>query len=362
MHQLFLGVNGDSILVDEEPEEDFLAYLERLSLPVPSFCVRPNCRVEAAFTPFGWNEEAGRLNRSYDVPAEHPPFEVVRRVNGRRWSASLERKLFEDVVVVGVVHSPEELESMLRERPVDEDEWIVKSEHGNSGLGNRRLRGRDLEAADLKVVRRLLAEDECLLVERWCRRTVDLVTTFNVDENGGVDDLTFYEVVNTADGAFIGDIFDRASPMVGRWQPRMADAAIRVAGELAREGYFGPVCLDAFAWNDKGQDRLRALVEVNARRQVAAAALSLWRSWGCQPVVYWRLFSTKKLRVPENIEAFVTALGSDAFDPVSLSGVLLTSPLHFAAGRPQRVGVLMAGEDRAAVDLLDLRFRERFER
>ncbi len=362
MHLLLLGIGGDTVLVDELPEQAFSTYLERFSLPKPRVCVRPNRTKDAVFTPFGWNDEATRLNRAYDAPAGHPPPAAVRRVNGRRWAAALARELFDDDAVVGVVSSVEELEALLRERPADEGGWIVKSEHGNSGLGNRRILGRRLGEADSKAVERLLAEDECLLVERWRRRKIDLVTAFEVDGEGVVDDVVIYEAVNTAAGAFIGDIFDHRSPRLEKWRPQLFDAAAKVGRELAREGYFGPVCLDAFVWSDTREERLRALVEVNARWQVAAAALRLWRLWDCQPVVYWRLFSSKKLRLPDGYEEIVAALGSDAFDPVSGRGVLLTSPLELAYGRPKRIGVLLAGEDRAVVDLLDRGFRERFEK
>lgn len=362
MHQLFLGINGDSILVDEEPEEDFLAYLERLSLPVPSFCVRPDCSAEATFTPFGWNGEAVRLNRGYDLPAEHPPLDVVRQVNSRKWSAALEKDLFGDDVIVGEARGVEELEALLDRDSIHESEWIVKSEHGNSGFGNRRIGNSRLEAADRKAVERLLAEDGCLVVERWRRRITDLVTTFTVDSDGGVDEFLIYEAVNTAAGAFVGDVFDRPSPVVERWRSRLVDAADKVAREIAGEGYFGPVCLDAFVWDDGRGERLRALVEVNARLQVAAAALRLWRLWDCRPVVYWRLFSSKKLLLPKRYDELMAALGDDAFDPLNRRGVLVTSPFKIAERRPRRIGVLMAGADRESVDGFDRRFRREFEK
>ncbi len=362
MHLLLLGTGGDSILVDEEPDGAFSAYLERLSLPAPRVCVRPDCTKEATFTPFGWNEEAVRLNHEYDAAVEHPPLDVVRKVNGRRWSAALERDFFADDAVVGVVHSVEELEALLRERPVGENGWIAKSQHGNSGLGNRRIGARRLEEADKQSVGRLLAEDECLVVERWLRRRVDLVTAFEVDRAGAVDDLEIYEAVNTAAGAFIGAIFDRCSPSVETWRSSLADTATRVARELAREGYFGPVCLDAFTWDDGREERIRAVVEVNARWQMAVAGLRIWRLWDCRPVVYWRLFSSKKIRLPRGYDEFAAVLGDDAFDPARRSGVLLTSPLELRGGRPRRIGVLLAGDDRATVDALDLRFRRLFEK
>jgi hypothetical protein len=71
-HLLLLGVEGDSVLVDEKPDESFLAYLERRGIPRPSTTVLPAITPEASFTPFGWNDKAVDFNRAYTRPARHP--------------------------------------------------------------------------------------------------------------------------------------------------------------------------------------------------------------------------------------------------------------------------------------------------
>jgi hypothetical protein len=177
-----------------------------------------------------------------------------------------------------------------------------------------------------------------------------------------VDGLHSYEVVNTADGAFIGDIFDRDPPALGRWVNDIRSMVAVVAAELAGAGYFGPVCVDSFVWKDDGVERLRPVVDINARLFVAAAAERLWRLWGRERVVYWRLFSTRKLRLPRSFTELEKALGADAFNPKTRCGVLITSPMEVEGRLPRRLGVLLAGDDRGAVDILDRRFREYFEK
>ncbi len=362
MHLLLLGVEGDSILARAEPQGAFLDYLQRLRIPPPQVCVLPLLTKSARFTPFGWNEDAVARNRFYEDPSPHPPLDVVRRVNGRRYSADVERRHWGGEHVVGVVHSADEIATVLSGRPAAENGWVVKSEHGNGAFGNRRLRSRDFGDADRNAVERLMVEDGCAVVERWCERVLDLATVFAVDEMGKVRDLLTYEVVNTADGAFIGDIFDLDLPALDRWGNEIPSMAAVVAAELAGAGYFGPVCVDSFVWNDRGAERLRPVVDINARMFVAAAAERLWRVWGRDRVVYWRLFSTRKLRVPESYADLEKALAGDAFNPATRCGVLLTSPMEVEGRPPRRLGVLLAGEDRAAIDALDHRFREVFEK
>jgi hypothetical protein len=200
------------------------------------------------------------------------------------------------------------------------------------------------------------------LVEKWRKRVFDIATVFELNGDGIVRDLCAYEVVNTADGAYIGSVFDRASEIVESWLPAVTDVAQKVAQRLNREGYFGPVCLDHFVWSDRGDRRLRSLADLNARLQVSAPILRLWQSWGADRVVYWRLFATRKLRLPPDSLEFEKVLGQDAFNSTSRRGVLVTSPFQVAGRRLRRVGVLLAGESRAEVEAMDRNLRERFEK
>jgi len=360
-HLLFFGTDGDSVLVDAAPEEDFLAYLGRAGLPRPMTSVLPRQAPDAQFVPFGWNEEAAGISEAYALPVSRPPLDVVRRVNGRRFAAKIERELFEVDEILGIFDAPDEIEACIAARPPDEA-WLLKSEHSNAGLGNRRLRSSSLSQSDREVMRRLLAEDVCVLVERWRDRVLDIASVFELDGDGTVKDLCAYEVVNTADGAYIGSIFEKSSETLDAWLPAITDVALRVAERLAGEGYFGPVCLDHFIWSEGGDRRLRPLADLNARLQVSAPILRLWRSWGADRVVYWRLFSTRKLRLPSDYLELDTALGGDAFDATNRRGNLVTSPFQIAGQRLRRVGVLLAGESRAEVEAMDRSLRERFEK
>jgi hypothetical protein len=359
-HLLLLGIEGDTVLVDAQPNEDFLDYLDRAGLSQPSAVVRPDTTPEAQFTPFGWNEEAVELNTSYDQPAPHPPLDVVRRVNGRRFAAMIERELFDVDEVVGTFESLQELEELVASRH-SQEEWLIKSEHGNAGLGNRRLRSRSLEESEQEVVRRLLSEDVCVLLERWRHRVVDISSVFTVHE-GSVEDLHLYEVVNTADGAYIGSFFGGSDERIEPWRPFLVDIASKVAQKLADEGYFGPVCLDHFVWSDGAELHLRPVADLNARLQVSAPILHLWRSWSGDRVFYWRLFASRKLRLPSDYSELEAALGRDAFDGGERRGVMITSPFRVAGKRARRVGVLLVGNSRAEVEDMDRKLRGAFEK
>ena len=360
-HLLLLGLGGDSVLVEAELDEEYLAYLERAGIPRPSTTVRPAVNPDAEFRPFGWNEEAVAINRSYASPTPHPPVEIVRRVNGRRYAAALERDVLGVDEVLGIFDTQADIEACIAARPPGE-QWLLKSEHGNAGLGNRRLRSRSLSPSDEQVIRRLLAEDACLLLERWRPRVLDISTVFEVAGSGVVGDVHLYEVVNTADGAYLGSVFEPASKAIERWRPTLSKIVAEVGRSLAEEGYFGPVCLDHFVWTEYGEQHVRPLADLNARLQISAPFLRLWHAWGGDRVFYWRLFSARKLRLPLVYGELERALGVDAFDRRSRRGVLITSPFEIGGSRLRRIGVLLSATSREAVDELDRRLRRRFER
>jgi hypothetical protein len=364
LHLLLMGGPDDSMRAHAPAPGELVDNLGRLGFELPRVTVRPAVRREAELVPFGWNGATARLNRRYATPAFHPPLEVVRRVNGRSFLAAIEANLGGTEFVVGRFAAFDELERFLRSTPAPAGGWVVKAEHGNAALGNRRLAADGLDEADRRYLAAVLGEDDRVLVEPWLDRCGDLSATFRVEPDGRLVDLETHEVVNTADGAFIGARFGGDQPD-GRWQAEMGEAATRVARHLADAGYSGPACLDGLLWRDRGVIRLRPLVDLNARLHVSLAALTVWRGWDQERVVYWRFFSRRKLTLPDHLDGVASALGEDAYDPGDRNGIVLTSPLWVDdAGRfrrPSRLGVLFAGASAAATHRLERRFRELFE-
>ena len=87
-HLLLIGDAEDSIRLDGSVPGDYADYLGRLGFSIPGITLRPGTRREAAFVPFGWNDAAADLNLRYERPSDHPPIDVVRRVNGREFAAA----------------------------------------------------------------------------------------------------------------------------------------------------------------------------------------------------------------------------------------------------------------------------------
>jgi len=363
-HALFLAEEGDSVIIPETVPDGFAAFLQRRGIPMPTLTVEPNLRAGRRFSPMGWNADTSSRNQLYNQPVDHPCLEIVTRVNGRRFSAEIEEACFGGSHTISVLEDESELCRQLESLRNETEGWVLKAEHGNAGLGNRRLRTSALGDGDLKVVRRMFEEDDVVILERWRHRLRDLCSIFAVTSRGEVDRFALHEVINTSDGALIGSLFEEDSAVLAEWRAPMVEATEAVAQRLAETGYVGPVCMDAFVWDDHGHPKLRPLVDLNARREMSAGASTLWRRLGGRGAAYWRFFSRRKIRLPDSYTEVEDALGGDLYTTDRGAGTLVTAPLWLGPNRrpTAKAAVLFLGRDRDEVFALDNRFRERFKK
>jgi hypothetical protein len=357
---LLLGGKEDGVLTRVGVPESFMEYLSRQEMDIPRICRYPDVDRGMHFSPFGWNREAMMLSSRQQHPVPHPEFEVVRQVNGRVFSATLERDLLSERDAGRVFSSFEELRLWIGKESPGADGWVVKADHSNAGLGNRRLVRAEPDRAEERFVTRLFAEDDQVLVEPWRRRLLDLCAVFTLCEDGGMEGFRIHETINTSDGALIGVVFDGAET---RWRDSIEKAAEAVAGELSRNRYFGPVCFDAFVYLLDGAERLRALADLNCRRPMSDAVFRLWREEMADRVFLWRFFNTGRI----DLEAVASMAESEAgFCRRERRGVLFTSPWtieHDGRTLPApKVAIAFVGESRGQVQEMEASFRRRFEK
>jgi hypothetical protein len=215
----------------------------------------------------------------------------------------------------------------------------------------------------LRFVERHLDEDDRLLVEPWLPRERDWCVTFDAPFDRRR--LGVHEAICTADGAWVGSLFAPRTDLAEPWRERLAAVAERVAGELDRQGYFGPVCMDAFSWRDGARSRLRPLVDLNCRQSASAAAQRLWGRIAPERALFYRSFQRRKLGLPVELSDSLSALGPERYDPDERRGILLASPSRLGGAgdrwRPGKLALLFVADGRSECLELERRFRERFE-
>jgi len=361
--QGLLGASAaDSVMIRTEVPQDFLEHLDRCGIPLPTLLSHPQIDPSTRFQPFGWSAEAAELNRLHRKPAQHPDLTIVQRVNSRSFMLALEQKLASGGPTGSVVESRAELETFLSRAAAD-SAWVIKAEHGNAGLANRRLRQAGLDEVDRRFVDKHLDEDDCFVVEPWLKRERDFSVVFDVPFVPR--SLRVHETVCTADGALIGAWFEPSGGAAEPWFDELGRMAERVAAELDQEGYFGPVCVDAFTWHDGARTRLRSLVDLNCRRSVSAVAHRLWRRIAPERTLFYRFFNRSKIDLPLELSDALTALGEQRYDRNARRGILIGSPPRLGSAgdswRPGRLAFLFVADERSEIFVLERWFRERFE-
>jgi hypothetical protein len=223
------------------------------------------------------------LERAGATTDAHPPVNVVRRVNGRAFCASLGETLPGAAFVTNEAEAHERLTSPP---PAGFRAWRVKRAFGMAGRGQRvvmvEASTRAIRRADRDFVR-------AWLVHGGVRIEPDVVIEAEYALHG----------VLTRDGSLVlGTIVKQRCNPHGAWigSERLAPAAIavpfarafeeearRVARSLHEAGYFGPFGIDAFTYalgDDAASPRLRfnPRSEINARYSMGFA-VGLGRDW-----------------------------------------------------------------------------------
>ena len=361
--QALIGAGpGDAVRVRAEVPDAFLDQWARFELPVPGLLQYPEIDPARRYRPFGWGAEAIETNLRHDEPTPHPPLSCVRRVNSRSFALRLERELLPEVARGEIVDSHSALVSFLERSPA-ESRWVVKSEHGNAGLANRRM-AHPLSPSDRRFVEQRLREDDRLLVEPWYPRERDFSAVFEAPFDPS--SFRMHETFCTRNGALIGALFEPGGGELAPWLERIGGTAERVAGALSDEGYFGPACLDGFVWRDERAAGTRTLVDLNCRRSMSDGAHRLWDFVAPDRVLYYRFFNRRRLGgLPGDLPRLIEALGSRCYDPVTRAGILPATPLWLgrgkAAWRPGKQAVIFVADSRSRIRELEEWFRESFE-
>jgi hypothetical protein len=350
--QALIGAGAeDAALLRVDVPGEFLDYLRGSGIEIPRVLVHPEIDPRSSLRPFGWSAGAIELNKRHGTPVPHPPAGCLARVNARSFGFALEMELGTHDSQFAVIDDRAGLERFLAAAE-SASEWIVKAEHGNSGLANRRLKGTTLSDADRRFVDGLLAEDDRMILEPWLDRQQDWCVVFAVPF--ARSDLRIHETTCTRDGALIGALFSDENDLV--WRDELSATAEWVAARLEREGYFGPVCFDAFSWRDGEKVRLRPLVDLNCRLSMSDGAHRLWRKIAPERSLFYRFFNRRKLTLPDEMVAAAETLGDLRYDPDRGGGVLFASPLHFS-----KLATIFVAEHRDEILTLERQFRARFE-
>ena len=356
-----LGTNEDRQLLAVQLPEYYPIYLRGLGLPFATPYHESGQTGFSAF-PWGWTEEAVATFRTVGAFAQPPSLKAVRTVNCRKFVHERLVKSGCGVPQSRFCISAEECAAFIQEgngRP-----YVVKPAFGSAGFGFIRTSSTDLTTSQRNSVSKYIHQTgEGVSAEPWLNRTGDLSTSGFITPSGELRDITIHRTLNNRAGAFFAVLLCRDDPLLKPWREQLVETAKNAAAAAVDAGYFGPVGLDSFLWNDGSRTHLAPVIEINARHTMSTIARAVRDRLAPKSFCIFRFISRKRHRLPESYHALDERLGTLAYNPKSKKGILLLSPLRVchADGRwkqPSRSAFFISAENEKSALAWDSALRD----
>jgi hypothetical protein len=278
---LWLAQTGDALLIQAPWSEQLQTEARRRGVELVS-PAQAEHQKERIFTPWGWTPSVVAAGQQAGAIVRPIPFAIVERVNSKLWSHALEVELGIAQDGAALARSFEELlEVVSRACPRPDDKWVIKSPYGFAARDRVLGRGPSLKEPQAKWSRKRLAQGETLIFQPWLevKREYGLVMEISADgsfEIYGISDLQ-------TNGAGTGTGYLLGRPPAPHRVAELESIARIVSERLFKEGYFGPVGIDAL----EHAGGFHPLLEINARYTMGFVAVAVERTLKPVEPVFW---------------------------------------------------------------------------
>ena len=252
------------------------------------------CESPLGLVPWLSTEEAARVAEREGLPLRGAPPAVVAAVHDKAFALETARAhglVPEELAGTAFALAAAELgaadtvrcriESEVARWPAELGaSFVLKPRFGTSGRGRLAGRERRIDPDALRGALPRLRERGGCVVEPWLERVSDLSAQLWIVSPDDVRILGTLVQVVTPSGVPLGHggVFDERGEVGSgsRWDGELRRAALALARAAAEAGYTGPCGLDAFSYRAAdGSEKLRAVVEWNARFTAGTSALGL---------------------------------------------------------------------------------------
>ncbi|MEM7245090.1 MAG: hypothetical protein AAF533_07085 [Acidobacteriota bacterium] len=148
-----------------------------------------------------------------------------------------------------------------------------------STSGRRQVLLEDGDVANRYLQRLQAYSPDGAVIEPWLERSSDLSVQLVVHESGSVEVLGTTDQIVRRSGASLGNrglLDELPRCRNGSHHETLVALAERVGARLSEQGFRGPAGIDALTWKaPDGREKLRPLVELNARYTTGTVALGL---------------------------------------------------------------------------------------
>lgn len=283
-HLLWLARSGDALLLREPWAEQLRQEAGRRNVELVS-PDRPGDLSAHIFTPWGWTPSA--LTMADGVGAkvsQHVPFDLLARVNSKLWSHELEVELGWAQPGAAIANTFDELEQAVAVAcPLRDDKWIIKSPFGFAARDRVLGRGPTLERPQARWCERRFARGERLIFQPWLEVIREYGIVMEISSDGAYRLLGISDLQTNGAGTGKGYLLGR--PPAPHRMLELEGVAEVVCARLFREGYVGPVGIDAL----EHSGGFHPLLEINARYTMGFVAVAIEKSLKPASQIFWSL-------------------------------------------------------------------------
>ncbi|HQR37865.1 MAG TPA: hypothetical protein PLF26_05635 [Blastocatellia bacterium] len=278
---LWLATPGDAILTRQPWPVELRDRAEAVGVSLVAFD-NPGDHRDRQFSPWGWTPSAIELARRSGASADHPPVDVVARVNSKLFSHALERELGIEIAGATVATTLDVLhDAAARACPGADDKWVVKGPFGFNARERVLGRGPAIDEPSARWATRRFARGQSLVFEPWLDVSRELGVQLDIGRDKSVNIIGISTMRTNGAGVTTGFVI--GEPVDGRTRAILEDVARSVGERLAAEGYFGPANVDAL----EHSNGLRPLLEINARHSMGLVALAAERELRPRVPILW---------------------------------------------------------------------------
>jgi hypothetical protein len=296
---------GDSInkvFLTEKPEEDYSDHLKKLgisSLPKPLSGIHPLDTIES----WGPSRIIQAFARRHRLSYIIPDWEVVRTVNSKQFSFQIAPKLPH----AQLLHDRGEA---LKWFDSFEGIKVLKTCYGLSGRGHKILDAGQLCFEEVfAFLEKEWKKGLPVIAEPWVDRLLDFSTQWAIDAYQKIAYVGVTLCENDSRGQYRSNTIGEDAILFKEHLPFLCKhkaIALPILSQMAREGFFGNVGIDAMLYtlpSRPNEPLLHPVVEINARKTMGWAALMFTQRHCPGKVVKFAFTQTEKGYLPSAVIA-----------------------------------------------------------
>lgn len=283
---LYAGPN-DLVLISHLPP---VSYWESLKFTPPHLALL-NSTIPPSYVElksWGYSKAVADYAKEKGLLYPTPEMEVVKKVHSKAYPFEHAPKKAGSCLL----HNEKEVEDWVKKEPFPK---VLKKILAHSGRGHLVL----MEEKDTSKLQSFLRHvDFPLRGERWLNKVLEFSTQWEVSETPKLIGTTIFK--SSPKGTYQSTIVERDLEV-----PHLEEhleAADLFLRKVYKEGYFGPMGLDAFIYEENGKNHLYPILESNARRTMSWAALQFQRRYFPNDKMTFSFMPTESGLLPSFLE------------------------------------------------------------